>query len=75
MAAKRDYKCDCCRLNPAEVKDCRENPATGDLDKFYVCRNCLHLNDYWFYKLLEAEDKKHTIQQILGGRSWEEWLL
>jgi len=69
------YKCDCCGLNVAEVKDYRENPANNDLDKFYVCRNCFYLDNYWFYRLLNAKDKKRIIRKILEGDDWRKWLI
>ena len=69
------FMCECCGLNPAEIKDYRGNEATGNLDKFYVCRNCFNLNNYWFYRLMRAKDKKRIIRQILVGGDWREWLI
>jgi len=67
--------CECCGVNGVEVKDYREDERTGNIDKFLVCRNCMNLNNYWFYKLLDTETllgKKRIIGRIVEG-NWKEW--
>jgi len=72
-------KCDCCTINEAIVKDYREDErsGTGNLDKYYVCGNCLHLNNHWFYKLMETPTllgKKRVMSKIVEG-SWKEYII
>jgi hypothetical protein len=70
--------CECCGLNPREVRDYRRDEVTGAINKFLVCRNCFNLNDYWFYKLMRAKEgrgKKRVVRQILSGDDWKKWLI
>jgi hypothetical protein len=46
--------CECCGINEAQGKDYRTNEVTGDVEKYWVCTNCVQLNDYWFYKFLNT---------------------
>jgi len=71
--------CECCELNRIEVRDYRDLSDQG-LDifaEFYVCRNCFHLNNFWFLKLMNAKGrgKKRVINRILEGDDWRKWLI
>lgn len=69
--------CECCGVNEAQVKDYRTNEETGELEKYWVCVNCMQLNDYWFYKLLNTPTllgKKRVISKIVEGK-WKKYLL
>ena len=42
-----------------------------------MCVNCMQLNNYWFYKLLNTPTllgKKHVISKIVEG-SWKKYLI
>jgi hypothetical protein len=75
--------CECCGLNPVQVKDYRDFADQGwcpdeSFQDFFVCYNCMSLNNYYFLKLLNAKfpiGKKRVIAKILDGKSWEKWLL
>jgi len=74
-------KCECCELNEAEVKDYRDFSDIGIdfFQEYYVCRNCLFLNDYWFLKLMKAKyprGKKIIIAKICKKRgAWKDWII
>jgi len=74
-----EYVCECCGLNEAQVKDYREDERTGTLEEYFVCYNCMNLNNYWFYKLMETETiigKKRIISQIVGEKGgWRKYLI
>jgi len=72
---KKVNLCECCGLNKAEVKDYRGDEVTGDINEYYVCENCFHLNNYWFNRLRRVKNKKRIIKLILGGGDWKEWLI
>ena len=74
--AKMKIMCECCGINEAQVKDYRVNEETGEIGKYFVCINCMSLNNYWFYKLLNAKPngKKRIIRRITG-ENWRKYLI
>lgn len=74
-------KCDCCGINTATKKDNREHPSGSYSIQPWVCIHCLNLNNYWFFKLMNAEDqgkRNLIIEELLtdndftdrGLKSW-----
>jgi len=74
-----EKKCDVCGINRACIKDYRDLTDQGmDVDvSYWVCYNCLNLNNYWFLKLYNAKNglgKKRVISKIVEG-DWKEWVI
>ena len=68
--------CECCTINKTQIKDYREDERTGNLDKYFVCFNCMNLNNYWFFRLLGTPTltgKKRIIKKIIED-GWRKYL-
>jgi hypothetical protein len=70
--------CDVCLVNLATVKDRRKlavaNPPQGMGREFLVCRKCAKLSNFWFARILQAQDKEKALNEYLEG-NWTEWVI
>lgn len=56
-------KCGCCeRDTEVIIKDYRTD-SNGNGLQFFVCPNCLCLDNHWFFKLLKSKDKEKLIKE------------
>jgi len=61
-----EVKCWCCKLNPAEVQDYRDD--VNGVESYWVCQTCLHLDDDLFYELHDSygKDRLDLLRDILS---------
>lgn len=57
--------CDCCGINNATIKDYREFTNQGDLESYWVCFRCLHIEDSRFYRLMRSKGKLSIMRQLI----------
>lgn len=50
MVKTKQEKCWNCGKYPISCKDYREDDL-GNINKTYVCKYCVSLNDRWFYRV------------------------
>lgn len=75
MAGEADMACEVCKLNAARVKEQRDfrNQKLKYASEFLVCDRCSNLNNFFFLRLMNADDKKAAIAEMLEGE-WDAWL-
>lgn len=71
-------KCDVCRLNWATVKERRKLSPVGSgvvgMKEFMVCWRCARLSNFWFVRIMKAQDKAMALEEFLEG-DWKEWII
>lgn len=76
MAKKYEpLSCEVCGINIATAKDYREEHEESI--QYYVCGNCLSINDEWYFRILRAKDgigKKRVLGR-LTEKGWKAYLI